>query len=706
MKQLVQSVRDGDLRIVEAPLPQFGPTEVLVQTTRSLVSAGTEKAVRELASSSLLAKAKARPDLVRQVLKKARTEGLTSTFRAVQSRLSEDMPLGYSAAGVVLGVGEAVAGVRVGDRVATGSAGHATHQVVPGLLTAPIPDGVDDEDAAFATVGAIALNGLRLAEVGPGSRIAVIGLGLVGQLTLRLARASGCLACGIDIDPWTLDRARDHADLVVDGTSGDLGAAVDAWTRGRGVDAVLVTAATRSSAPMHQAAELARDRASVVLVGDVGMELDRRPLYEKELTVKVARSYGPGRYDPTYESLAVDYPLGFVRWTEGRNLEAVLDLLATGQLEVGDLVTHRFPFDQALDAYGLLHDRSAPYLGIELLYDEHATPHAAPAPTAHRSQRRGTALGLIGAGAFARNVLLPSLQKAGFDDLRAVVSGSGLSAAALVDAGTFEHAAATVEELLADEQIGVVAIATPHSSHADIVTKALAAGVDVWCEKPLALDADELGEVRRAHEGSAAVLWVGFNRRFSPALDCIRDALGESAGPLMLAYRVHAGPVPPGHWYHDRREGGRLLGEVCHFVDACAAVVGAPVSSVYATSSGRGEGLLDPDLTLLVRYEDGSQASIVYASSGHPGTAKERLEVLGRGHTVVLDDYRSVTVDGKQTWSGSQDKGHAAAARAFHRAVADRDRRAAEPMLASTAATLAGAASLLTGRAVRTEELQ
>jgi predicted dehydrogenase len=511
------------------------------------------------------------------------------------------------------------------------------------------------------------------------------------------------MVCGIDIDPWTLERARSDADLVLNGSSEDLEGSIAAWTRGRGVDAVLVTAATKSSAPMHQAAEIARDRATVVLVGDVGLELERRPLYEKELTVRVARSYGPGRYEHSYEELAVDYPVGQVRWTQGRNLEAVLDLLASGQLVVDDLITHRFDFGDVIQAYQLLNDRPEPYLGITLQYGGTREPLPSSPASIDVASTRGDGLGLIGAGAFARGVLVPALKSAGFEDLVAVTSSTGLSATAMVDAGTFKRVAPDVDDLLAETSIGVVAIATPHSSHAELVTKALSSGVDVWCEKPVALDYDELHAVTDTQRRSGRVLWIGLNRRFSPAIAKCVEVLGTQGSPLMISYRVHAGPVPSEHWYGDRREGGRLLGEVCHFVDTCAALVGTPVLSAYAISSGHDEALLDPDVTVLLRFTDGSQATIVYASGGHVTTPKERIEVLGRGHTVVIDDFKSVTIDGKSVQSGTQDKGHRACAAAFKKAVDTRERGASNAMLASSAATLAAAASLISGEATQPE---
>jgi hypothetical protein len=703
MKQVVQSVRSGDLRLVDVPAPQIGPTEVLVATGCSLVSAGTERAVRKLASANLVEKARARPDLVRQVLRKARTDGVVQTVQAVRTRLDEEMPLGYSAAGTVLEVGEAVVGIRPGDRVATGGAGHATIQAVSGLLATRLPEGMSDADAAFATVGSIALHGFRLSEVGPGSRIAVIGLGLVGQLAARLARAAGCEVVGIDVSSWAVERAEDASvDLALVEAGDDTTAAVESWTHGQGVDAVLVTAATRSSDPMRRAPYLARDRATLVLVGDVGLELDRRPLYEKELSVRVARSYGPGRYERAYEEWGIDYPAGQIRWTEGRNQEAFLGLVDRGRVAVVDLVTHRFPFDDALAAYELL-ESSAPSLGIELDYPSAVPTRAAPLQLSRRAGGNN-GVGLIGAGTFGRGVLVPALQSAGLSHLVSVASASGLSAVRLAERVKFEQVAPSAQAVIDNPDVSVVVIATPHDTHASLAADALRAGKHVLCEKPLALTESELDDVEEAWRASGCHLWVDFNRRYAPAVLEARKHLKAAASPVVITYRVNAGPIGATHWYADRRQGGRLLGEVCHFVDTCAALAGAPPIEVVVVAGPIGEAQGGNDLALASRFGDGSLATITYASGGHGSTAKERIEVLGGGHTYVIDDFRSLTVDGAGVWSGSQDKGHKALVSAFARAL-DRadDHAVTERSLATSRATIAALGSVLDGRAAIVE---
>ncbi len=699
MRQLVQSVRSGALRLIEVPVPQIGATEVLVDTSFSLVSAGTERAVRQLASASLLQKARARPDLVRQVVRKARTDGALVTARAVRSRLDDEMPLGYSAAGTVLEVGEAVAGVRPGDRVATGGAGHAEIQAVAGLLAARIPDGVPDRSAAFATVGSIALHGLRLADVGPGSRVAVIGLGLVGQLAARLARAAGCEVVGIDVRPWAVERSAEvTADLALVEAGADTTTAVEAWTKGIGVDAILVTAATSSSEPMRRAPDLARDRATIVLVGDVGLDLDRRPLYEKELSIKVARSYGPGRYERAYEEWGVDYPAGQLRWTEGRNLDAFLGLLERGRLTVDDLVTHQFPFDDALEAYGLL-DSPEPYIGVELTYESSAVQPAGPV-SLRASEKGDCGIGLIGAGAFARGVLVPSLKKAGFERFTSIASSSGLSAVRLGEREGFERAVQSAEAVIEDPEVSVVVIATPHDTHARLVIDALRAGKHVFCEKPLAITIEELSDVEAAWRESGCQLWAGFNRRFSPALIAAQRHLAKVRAPAVINYRINAGPIAPAHWYADRRQGGRLLGEVCHFVDTCTALIEEQVTEVSAFTGSTTEAAIGADVVVALRFGSGSLATITYAGGGSPATEKERIEILSGSHTLVIDDFRSLTIDGTKAWGGPQDKGHDALLQAFHHAVRNgsTDEVPTKAMLASSRSTLRSLGTVLGGQ--------
>ncbi len=658
MKQIVQSVSDGELRIVEVPQPEPGATEVLVATRRSLLSAGTERAVRELASASLLAKARARPDLVRQVINRARTGGVRSTLAAVRSRLDEDMPLGYSAAGVVVSAGAATDGIRPGMRVATASVGHAEYQAVPGLLAVPVPEPVSDQAAAFGAVAAIALQGLRQAEVGVGGSVAVVGLGLVGQLTVRLALASGLTVVGIDLRQWTADLAGSGGAVGLVEAGAATTEQILELTRGRGVDAVLITAATPSSEPVARSAEITRDRGRLVVVGDVGLHLDRRRFYERELDLRFARSYGPGRYDRSYEEWGIDYPVGHVRWTARRNIEAYLDLVAGGRVTVDDLVTHVFDVERALSAYEVLAaDPRA--LAVQLSYSAPAQPSRRTITIRPRRSSVSTRAGLVGAGNYAKATFLPALRAAGWaDDLVAITSAKGLSARHAAERNGIAVVVPTAEDLLARDDIDVVFILSRHDSHAHLVVRALDAGKHVFVEKPLALTQDELDDVVAAYDRNSGHLFVGFNRRYAPMVVQAKKVLEAGSGPVTIAYRVNAGSLPDSHWYHDRRQGGRVRGEVCHFIDLASWLVGEQPRVVHAYGSGRGEPGLEEDVSVLLGYPDGSTATITYCTRGHRRTSKERLEILGRGHTVVIDDFRCLEIDGRDVKRAPTGKGH------------------------------------------------
>ena len=698
MKQIVQPLAGGAVEILDVPHPVPGPTEVLVRTVASVISPGTERAVTALAQASLLAKARARPDLVRQVIRKARTDGYAATRRTVRSRLAEDLPLGYSAAGIVVEAGAAVTGVRPGQLVATGGAGHANHaefQAVPGLLCAPVPEGVPAEDAAFTTIAAIALHGLRIAEVGPGAKVVVLGLGLIGQLAARLALAAGCDVAGIDPAGHARHAASASGVLALDEAGEATTSQVLTWSRGRGADAVLVCAAGRSSDAVMRVPALCRDRAAVVIVGDVGLHLDRTPFYERELSVRFARSYGPGRYEPSYEAWGVDFPAGQVRWTEGRNFEAVLDLLASGRLQVADLVTHTFGIAEAEAAYQLIERRTEPYLAIRLAYPRPGGSGPAGASPGGAVQLKdpprvnsSPGIGWAGAGAFSTGTLLPAFRAAGFDRFVAVASASGLSARRAAERHGFEKAVPGAAALIADPQVQAVVIATPHDTHADLATRALSAGQHVWCEKPLALTEDELDLVEKAWRESGVQLAVGFNRRWSPAVLAAQAALAGVTTPKLVVYRVAAGPVPDGHWYHDPRQGGRLLGEVCHFVDTAQALVSAPIEDVTGLPGGGGPGgQHGDDAVVSLRFADGSLAAIAYGSAA-PVAGKEWIEIQAGACRVVIDDFRSVRAGAKTVWKGRQDKGHHAEVIAFRQAIAGGPDMPTEIMLATMRATI------------------
>jgi predicted dehydrogenase/threonine dehydrogenase-like Zn-dependent dehydrogenase len=697
MRQVVQPLSGGPVEVIDVPAPVAGPSEVLVLPLVSVISSGTERSVTALAQSTLLAKARARPDLVRQVMARARRDGLGATVQVVRARLAGDIALGYSAAGVVLEVGEHVSGIAAGQLVATGGAGKANHaelQAVPGLLCVPLPDGVGAADGAFATIGAVALHALRLAEVSAGSKVIVIGLGLVGQLAMRIAAAGGCDVAGIDVRDSAVERAR-RAGMTawIDGGAYTTDAVIE-WSRQRGADGVLIASSGGASSVIQRAPELCRDRATIVVVGDVGLEMDRRSLYEKELTVRVARSYGPGRYERSYEEWAVDMPIGHVRWSEGRNMEAVVDLLSSGRLQVVDLVTHSFPIERAAEAYRLVDEGIEPYLAIQLTYKTDSPPAAAVTLRPVEASRGRLGVGLIGAGGFASGVLLPALRRAGFSRLVAVASAGGLSARRLGERMGFERAVSGAPDVYGAADVDVVVIATSHLAHADLASAALRAGKHVYCEKPLALTEIELADVEAAWRDSGRVLFVGFNRRWSKAVRLVKEHFEGGSGPLVLSYRISAGTLPPSHWYHDRRQGGRLIGEVCHFVDTCSAIVGSEPVAVQCSGSHRVEVALEDNLVLTVRYANGSVAVITYASGGHESTEKERLEVLGRGGTAIIEDFTRVTLNGKAVRDQLDGKGHDATAARFAELLLAPDPSVTLSSLRSSAVVIEAAVSL------------
>lgn len=714
MKTVVQSIKDGALRIVVAPTPVPGPTEVLVATTRSVVSVGTERAVRELASASLLSKARARPDLVRQVVAKARAEGIAATRKALTERLKEEMPLGYSAAGRVVAVGESVSGLVPGDRVATASAGHGDYQLVPGLLAVPLPDNVDDESAAFAAVAAIAIQGLRQADVAVGGTVAVIGLGIVGQLTVRIALAAGLTVIALDLNSDLVDRATAAGAVGMVESGLETTSEVQRRTHGRGVDAVIVTAATPSSEPAMRSTELLRDRGRLVIVGDVGLELKRTPFYEKEIEIRFARSYGPGRYDRSYEEYAIDYPIGHVRWTEARNMEAYLDLVSQSRVKVADLITHTFDLDDAVTAYSSIGSGSGA-LGVQFRYeqttgiDSATTVDLTGAIAARSSSSDPTepVCGVVGAGAFTQGVLLPSMQLAGLAVPAVIASAGGTSAKRVAERFGIGLVVSDMDALLEVPDVSTVLITSRHDSHARLTAQALRADTNVFVEKPLALTAAELSDVVAAREESGRVVWVGFNRRHSAAIRAAKRVLSRSSGPLLINYRINAGKLPESHWYHDRRQGGRLLGEVCHFVDTASWIVGDQPKSVLVMGDGGGETLMQENLMISLQYRDGSTASIAYSADASPKTAKEQIDILGRGHTVSIDNFTSLVVDGRKVKLEKADKGHSENLRAFAQAIRSGAANHPEVLasIATTAVMLSAAESLTSGSVVPVDQV-
>lgn len=683
MKQVLQNLKNGATELADIPCPSVGRGQVLIRTKASLISAGTERMLVDFGKASMLDKARQQPEKVKMVLDKISTDGLFATMDAVQSKLGQPLPLGYCNAGVVVGVGAGVTEFAVGDRVAS-NGNHAEMVRVPKNLCAKIPEGVSDEAAAFTVLSAIALQGIRLAKPELGERVVVIGLGLIGLAAVQLLRAQGCQVLGIDFDETKLELARRFGATTANPAKGeDSVAAAMAFSANRGVDAVLITAATKSSEPVSHAAQMSRKRGRIVLVGVSGLELNRSEFFEKELTFQVSCSYGPGRYDKQYEESGNDYPFGFVRWTEQRNFEAVLDMLASGQLDTQSLISHRFGFDEAIRAYDVLtQERSA--LGIVLKYGDasEVLRQQTVVLDDSRSYAAGEpVLGVLGAGNYASRVLIPAFQKAGAG-LGAIVTSGGVSGAHFGKKMGFAAASTDDATIFDEPEINTVVIATRHDTHARFVVRAIEAGKHVFVEKPLALSIDEIGSIRGAWERGVAagvakpVLMIGFNRRFSPLVAKMKSLLGGVRAPKAFVYTCNAGAIPADHWTQDAEKGGgRLVGEACHFVDLLRYLADSPIAQFQVMTMGRNPGMAvtDDKAVITLQFEDGSIGTIQYFANGGKRFPKERLEVFAADAVLQLDNYRTLRGFGwprfKKQSLWVQDKGQEACVREFLDAI-------------------------------------
>jgi predicted dehydrogenase/threonine dehydrogenase-like Zn-dependent dehydrogenase len=684
MKQILQNFRTGQTSVFGVPTPQCRSGTILIQTRRSLISAGTERMLVEFGQASLLQKARSHPEKVRQVLEKVRTDGLMTTLDAVRNKLDQPLSLGYCNTGIVVEVDAGVEGFSVGDRVVSNGS-HSEVVCVPKNLCARIPDGVTDDEATFAVPGAIALQGIRLLDPTLGERIAVFGLGLLGLLAVQILRANGCQVLGVDFDKDRLALARQCGAQVVDlGTGRDPVAAGFAFSFGKGMDGVLITASAESNEVIHQAAQMSRKRGRIILVGMVGLHLDRSDFYEKELSFQVSCSYGPGRYDPNYEDKGQDYPFGLVRWTEQRNLEAVIQLMADGELEVKPLITHQVPQAQAEDAYRLLTEVPTA-LGILLTYPEvclelnrtvkisgSKLDHVRHSISGNHSSNTDIVVGVIGAGNFTTGVLLPALKKTPVR-LQAIASTSGTSAAVAARKFGFREATSDYHSLIEDPNINAIIITTRHNTHAHLAMEALQAGKHVFVEKPLALNREELIALAQTlNQAPGLHLMVGFNRRFAPLALHIKGLLERRTQPLNLQYTINAGAIPTDHWTQDSEVGGgRIIGEGCHFVDFLRFLVGYSITGIEARMMGAAPSveIRDDKMILLLEFADGSLGTIHYLANGSKKFPKERVEVFGDGRVLVLDNFRELKAYG---WPGfrrrrlwRQDKGHADEIAAF-----------------------------------------
>lgn len=715
MKQLLQNMKTGQAVVAEVPMPTPGDGMALIRTANSLVSAGTERMLVSFAKQGLLGKARSRPDLIREVLNKARREGLLTTIEAALNKLDQPFALGYSSAGTIIKTGPGLVGFKAGDRVACAGGGYAVHAeyaIIPQNLMVPIPEPVNFEEAAFATIGAIAMQGFRLSEVGVGARVGIIGLGLLGLLTTGIARAAGCQVLGVELDPARADLALQvGANKAVNREQAI--EAARSFTQGDGLDAILICADTSDNDPLILAGEIARDRAKVVVVGSVGMEVPRKPYYEKELELVVSRSYGPGRYDPAYEEKAHDYPIGYVRWTETRNIAAFLTLLAEDKLDVSPLISHRVAIEEGARAYAIIIG-DQPYLGVLLTYEEQDLPDErrilnTAAPSVRVRPDEILALGVLGAGNYALSTFLPVVKRIGGIAPVGIASASGVSAHYAARRFGFGFAASKAETLLDDPVINMIAILTRHHLHCQQIQAAIQAGKHVYCEKPLAINTAELKQIEQMLQGeNQPLLTVGFNRRFAPLAQHLKAFVDTRHEPLYMHYRLNANVLPKGHWLLDPEVGGgRIIGEGCHFIDFLTFLVGESPVEVLTQGLPDGGIYSEDNVIMTFRFPDQSLGLVSYLANGDKSFPKEYLEVFFGGQVATLNDWRLLETVAKGRRKVKrhllrQDKGHSNAWRAFLAAVQGQEELPIpyEQLLGVTRASFAALESLRSGKRV------
>lgn len=660
MKQIIQDLKDGNTILEDVPMPQVKQGAVLIQTTRSLVSLGTERMLVEFGKGNLLQKARQQPDKVKQVVDKIKTDGLKPTLNAVFNKLGQPLPLGYCNVGRVIAVGKGVNDFNVGDRVASNGP-HAEYVCVPQNLVAKIPDGVADEEAAFTVIGAIGLQGIRLANPTLGETVVVIGLGLIGLITAQLLRATGCHVIGFDYDASKVSLANELGVTAINPQEGvDQVQFVLSQTDSIGADAVIITASSKSNDIISQAAKMSRKRGRIILVGVIGLDISRADFYEKELTFQVSCSYGPGRYDENYEQKGQDYPIGFVRWTEKRNFEAVLHAIAQKHINVSKLITERVPLARYNEIYGSMGTSRS--IASILEYDE---KDQKPENTIVLNGRSFTGskgvLGIIGAGNFTGAMILPVLKKLGAN-IKSIASSGGLTGTTLAKKYNIANSTTDYTTILDDREIDLVLVTTRHNSHASLVVNALEAGKHVFVEKPLALNGDELERILNIYQRSTTTLNVGFNRRFAPLAVKMKSLLGDGNLPLNIVATMNAGHIPASVWVHDMEVGGgRIIGEACHFIDLCTYLSGSMVKAVCMNAMGTNPSENTDNASILLKYENGTNAVINYFANGSKSYAKERIEVHSQERTLVLDNWRKLNGYGFRGFSGAssgQDKGH------------------------------------------------
>lgn len=658
MKQIIQDLKSGHTILEEVPVPQVKAGSVLIRTTRSLVSLGTERMLVEFGKANLIDKARQQPDKVKQVLDKIKTDGLMPTLEAVFNKLGQPLPLGYCNVGVIVAVGKGVTEFSVGDRVVS-NGNHAEFVCIPKNLVAKIPDNVSDDEAAFTVIGAIGLQGIRLLSPQLGETIVVVGLGLIGLITAQLLVANGCRAIGIDFDPQKITIARSYGVEAINPAQGvNPVKFVEEYTQGIGADGVIITASAKDDQIMHEACEMSRKRGRIILVGVVGLNLRRDDFYKKELTFQVSCSYGAGRYDESYEQKGQDYPLPYVRWTEKRNFEAILQTISSGHLKVNNLITESFDLTDYEKIYGDM--RRGGVIASILRYKED-TPQQSVVPVSdkdHASQ--GKSYGIIGAGNYTSSMVVPCLRKSKAD-IRYIASAQGLSAKILAKSAGASFATSDYKEILSDPEVDLVVITTRHNLHAPMVLETIQAGKSVFVEKPLCLNREELGQITTAYREAPkhVTLTVGFNRRFSPFAVKLKQLVGDGAKNIVAT--MNAGEIPRDMWVHDMEVGGgRIIGEACHFIDLCSYIAGSKVIAVCMNALGENPEEHTDNASILLRYANGSNAVINYFANGSKAYAKERVEVFSQGKVLVLDNWRKLTgygVKGFSSMSGRMDKG-------------------------------------------------
>lgn len=687
MLQVIQNYNTGKLTVEEVPPPSLQSGGILVRTMASLISAGTERHTIETARKSLVGKARSRPDMVRKVIQIARRDGWLNTYRLVKNKLDTPVPLGYSNAGIVIAVAEDVDEFSVGDRVACAGQGYASHAetvFVPKNLAVRIPDYVSFEEAAYTTLGAIALQGVRQADPKIGETVVVIGLGLLGNLTVQLLKANGCRVMGIDLQKsacsLALQAGADYALLPDE----DAVPFIHRTTNGIGADSVIITAATHNNAPVILAGDLLRHKGTLIIEGAVPADIPRSPFYEKEIDVRFARSYGPGRYDPLYEEIGIDYPYAYVRWTENRNMQAFTDFLARRLVKTEPITTHRFKIEDAEKAYALITGKSEnkeTVVGVILTYDHRydelpKKPEECPPTLVHSGSTDTIRIGFLGAGNFAQNMLLPHFKKISGVELTAVSTSKGITAKKVADKFKFRTHTTNNSEILQNADIQAVFITTRHHLHAPFVIEALQAGKAVYVEKPLALSPEELDQIITVYRQNPRLLMVGYNRRFAPVVSKVKQFLSTKISPYVMHYRINAGHIPKDHWIQDPMQGGgRIIGEVCHFVDLMIYFLKATPTLAYArTLSYNAEDITQRDNVIItLNFSDGSIGSISYIAIGDTTFPKERIELFGEQSVAVIDDFKKCTLtrNGRtQTFGGSkQDKGYRLSVEAFIHAL-------------------------------------